>query len=126
MRALLPERTDVDDPGLRSPANSDIEALGFLMYRAYLGTIDDEGESQADAVQEIRKTYRGDYGAFSLEHSSVAERLGRLVSATLITELDGRPFVAFTMTNPECARVREAHARACGKPETSRGRPGAS
>lgn len=110
MRAVLQERSDVDVQGLRCPTNVDIDALGRLMYRAYLGTIDYEDESPEQSVQEIHKTFRGDYGPFDPEHSSVVERLGRLVSATLITRWQGRPFVAFTMTDPGFARQGLARA----------------
>lgn len=110
MRAVLQERPDVDVHGLRSPARADIEALGQLMYRAYLGTIDYEGETPEQSVEEIHGTHRGDYGPFDPVHSSVAERAGRLVSATLITRWQGRPFVAFTMTDPGSARQGLARA----------------
>jgi GNAT superfamily N-acetyltransferase len=110
MRAVLQEERALDAPGLRCPTVVDVEALGSLMHRAYAGTIDDGGESLDDAVAEVRKTFGGDYGAFDGEHSSVAVREGRVVSATLVTRWQARPFVAFTFTHPSFARQGLARA----------------
>jgi GNAT superfamily N-acetyltransferase len=73
--------------------------------------VDDEGEGEAEALAEIQKTYAGEYGAFVLKCSRVVEREGRLVSATLITRWQERPFVAFSVTDPGCKRT--GLARAC-------------
>lgn len=97
-------------PGLRSPRDADRPALGALMYRAYRGTIDDEGETPAQALAEVHKTWSGAYGRFDLAASSVVERDGVLASATLITHWQERPFVAFTMTDPRFGRQGLARA----------------
>ncbi|MCP5283766.1 MAG: GNAT family N-acetyltransferase [Burkholderiaceae bacterium] len=110
MRVELHERSSPETQDLRSPTEGDIEALGELMYRAYLGTIDYEDETLEQSVAEIRKTYQGDYGRFDPEHSSIAERNGLVVSATLITRWQDRPFVAFSMTDPRFARQGLARA----------------
>ena len=110
MRVELQDQFDGGPHDLRSPTEGDIEALGELMYRAYLGTIDYEDETVDQSVEEIRKTYRGDYGRFDPEHSSVAERGGLLASATLITRWQDRPFVAFSMTDPRFGRQGLARA----------------
>jgi ribosomal protein S18 acetylase RimI-like enzyme len=110
MRVELHEQFDTGAQDLRSPTERDVEALGELMYRAYLGTIDYEDETLEQSVEEVRKTYRGDYGRFDSEHSSVAERGGLLASATLITRWQDRPFVAFSMTDPRFSRQGLARA----------------
>lgn len=104
MRASLHDRAPVDDAGLRCPTAGDVAALGALMLRAYEGTIDDEGETLEQAVAEVARTFAGAYGRFDAEHSRLAERAGRIVSATLVTHWQDRPFVAFTMTDPAFAR----------------------
>lgn len=114
MRVELHERSSPETQDLRSPTEGDIEALGELMYRAYLGTIDYEDETLEQSVAEIRKTYQGDYGRFDPEHSSIAERNGLVVSATLITRWQDRPFVAFSMTDPRFARQGLARRRLRG------------
>ena len=110
MRAVLPGAAGVDAAGLRCPAQSDVDALGALMYRADVGTVDYAGETPADAVAEVRKTFAGEYGTIDPAHSTLAEKAGRLASATLITRWRNRPFVAFTMTDPEFARQGLARA----------------
>ncbi len=104
MRAPLQAIEWNEGAGLRCPTDRDIEDLGRLMYRAYVGTIDYQGETLEDSIAEVRKTYAGEYGPFDAEHSCVAERAGQLVSATLVTHWQSRPFVAFTMTDPAFAR----------------------
>jgi ribosomal protein S18 acetylase RimI-like enzyme len=110
MRASLHGAFPPPAAGLRCPTGDDITNLGRLMYRAYLGTVDYDGETLAESVAEIRKTFAGDYGSFDAEHSSVAERSGILVSATLITRWQDCPFVAFTMTDPAFGRQGLARA----------------
>ena len=41
---------------VRSPTPADDHQLASLMYHAYLGTIDYQGESEADALTELRRT----------------------------------------------------------------------
>ncbi|WP_284619232.1 GNAT family N-acetyltransferase [Aquabacterium humicola] len=110
MRALLRDIPATELAGLRRPTEDDVDALGGLMYRAYAGTIDYDGETAEEALAEVRRTFVGEYGAFDPAHSTVAKRSGRLVSATLVTHWQERPFVAFTMTDPAFARQGLARA----------------
>ncbi len=64
MRATLVEVPYPAISGLRPPLEADMQPLASLMYRAYRGTIDYEGESEAEALVEVQKTFRGEYGAF--------------------------------------------------------------
>ena len=98
-------------PGLRQPLPSDEVALADLMYEAYLGTIDYAGEDRSQALEEVRKTFAGDYGAFHWSASRVMDRDGLIASAALLTRWRDRPFVAFSMTRPEYKR--KGLARAC-------------
>lgn len=113
--------------GVRPFEQSDAPALGPLMYRAYLDTVDYDGETPELAAAEVAKTLDGAYGAFMPSCSMVAtvartpdgERDGAshgmhdraIVSATLVTQLEGTPFVAFTFTDP--AHGRRGLARDC-------------
>jgi RimJ/RimL family protein N-acetyltransferase len=81
------------------------------MHRAYLNTIDYEGESLEQSAAEIAKTVQGVYEALMPHVSHVAVREGALVSATLITRFEGRPFVAFAFTEPTLSG--RGLARAC-------------
>lgn len=89
--------------GVRTFAPTDVHHLGALMYRAYLNTVDYEGETPEQAAAEIHKTVQGEYGTFVPNCSKVLERAGSVLSATLITRFQGRPFVAFTFTDPKFA-----------------------
>jgi ribosomal protein S18 acetylase RimI-like enzyme len=71
------------------------------MFHAYIGTADYEGESEEQAAAEIGRTFAGGYGLLNAAGSQVFEQEGRILSATLVTTWQGRPFVAFSMTHPE-------------------------
>lgn len=76
----------------------DLQALAVLMLEAYRGTVDDEGGTMDDALDEVACLLAGDYGDFDLDASEVVERDGALAAATLITRWEDEPFVAFSMT----------------------------
>jgi GNAT superfamily N-acetyltransferase len=87
----------------RTIRTSDANDLAILLYAAFRGTIDDEGEPFSTAVDEIAKTLAGDYGRLLSDCSFVIEKGEFLSSACLISwyEPAGNPFVVFTMTRPE-------------------------
>ncbi|MBI4030431.1 MAG: GNAT family N-acetyltransferase [Proteobacteria bacterium] len=80
------------------------EAIGLLMKRAYEGTIDDEGETLDQCIQEIRDTIAGKYGPFLKDASFIACFEDRIVSASLVTMWKGKPLLAYSMTDPDCQR----------------------
>ena len=82
----------------RRPRPEDERQLAELMLAAYEGTVDEEEETIEQAVDEIRKTFAGEHGPYLPDCSRVVERDGRIVSATLVTAWQERPFVAFAMT----------------------------
>ena len=84
MRALLRPITVPVIAGMRHPTRSDEAALAALMMRAYVGTIDYEGEDESDALVEVRHTLSGGKGTFLWTASHVIERDGVLASATLV------------------------------------------
>jgi GNAT superfamily N-acetyltransferase len=111
MRARLDALPPAPARVLRPPPAADVEALAALLYQAYLGTLDYVGESEADAVSEVQRTFAGDYGEFLPQYSRLAEQEATLASAALITRLRGQPLVAFTVTHPRYQRI--GLARAC-------------
>lgn len=111
MRSLLAPITVPAIEGMRRPTQSDDEALAALMMRAYIGTIDYEGEDEADALVEVRDTFSGGKGPFLWSASNVIEREGVLASATLVIRWQGQPLVAFTMTDARFKR--QGLGRAC-------------
>jgi RimJ/RimL family protein N-acetyltransferase len=101
MTASLTPGEQVAVVGVRTPSTEDIPAIAGLMLAAYTGTIDYEGETLEESVHEIERTFSGEYGPFMPKHSSVVVRQGSLISATLITLWQQRPFVAYSMTVPQ-------------------------
>ena len=110
MTITLSNRERVHIEGERRPLPTDECELAELMMAAYQGTVDDEGENVEQALDEIRKTFSGEYGPFRPECSRVVQREARIVSATLVTGWQGRPFVAFAMTAPNWKRKGIARA----------------
>ncbi|MDD5645673.1 MAG: GNAT family N-acetyltransferase [Candidatus Bipolaricaulis sp.] len=106
MEAALLRQNVPSSFACRPVAPSDADALATLLYVAYRGTIDDEGDSLADARAEIEKTFRGGYGRFLPECSFVIEDGEFLTSACLVTffEPHAAPLIVFLMTRPEAKR----------------------
>ena len=107
MELRLVRQTDDAPPcPYRMIRTSDRIDLAILLYAAFRGTIDDEGERFADALAEIDKTYAGGYGGLLLDCSFVCEKDEFLVSACLIGRSvpDGVPWIVFSMTRPEAQR----------------------
>lgn len=110
MTVTLVSRERVPIEGERRPLPTDEYELAELMMAAYRGTVDDEGDNVEQALAEVRKTFSGEYGPFMPECSRVVQREARIVSATLVTGWQGRPFVAFAMTAPNWKRKGIARA----------------
>lgn len=111
MRVLLSAGGAGPAAGIRPFTPTDVVPLGALMLRAYRGGVDDEGETEDDAIEEVRRTVAGAYGRFVPECSMVREHDGQPIAAVLVTRHEGRPFVAFTFTDPRF--VNRGHAAAC-------------
>jgi GNAT superfamily N-acetyltransferase len=90
----------------RPVRESDRQDLAILLYSAFRGTIDDEGETFSDALAEIERTFAGAYGDLLFGCSFVIERGEFLASACLIVRSDphSTPLVAFSMTRPDAQR----------------------
>ncbi len=104
MRVELSASDRTRGPNVRTFDPDDVRALGAVMYRAYLDTVDYDGETPEQADAEVAKTVEGEYGQFMPACSMVAVDGDSIVSATLITRFQGRPFVAFTFTDPAFSR----------------------
>jgi len=111
MRVELVDSVPGCRPGVRTFVAADEPHVGALMYRAYVDTVDYAGETLEQAAAEVRKTISGEYGEFVPTCSKVVVRAGILVSATMVTRFQDRPFVAFTFTDP--AVTRQGLAREC-------------
>lgn len=87
----------------RSIDENDYKILGELLYKADLGTVDDEGLPVENSIEEIKGTIQDKYGKFLKDCSFVATHKTEVIAATLLTYYDKQslPLVAFTMTHPQ-------------------------
>ena len=101
-RTLSPQ-TPSGDWAIRSVRESDADDLAILLYAAFRGSVDNEGETFADAATEIENMFAGRYGRLLPDCSFVIEQGEFLASACLVSwfELHDAPLVVFTMTRPE-------------------------
>jgi predicted GNAT family acetyltransferase len=111
MRCELPVSAGPVPVGIRPMRRDDLDALGTLFYTAYRGTVDDEGESPEEARGVVQAAFDGEFGPFVPDASMVVESGGALLSAAFVTEWQGLPLLAFTVTRPESKG--QGHARRC-------------
>jgi ribosomal protein S18 acetylase RimI-like enzyme len=71
------------------------------MYEAYRGTVDDEGETLEQSVEEARGALGGKYGELLTRCSFLIANGFTPVSATVVTLWEGRPLLAFVLTHPD-------------------------
>jgi ribosomal protein S18 acetylase RimI-like enzyme len=83
---------------IRALIPTDRQALARLMLDAYLETIDYEGETLTEAIEEVDSWLAG---TPMLDHSYAAVDDGRLVSAVLFMVVDGAPLIRSAMTDPD-------------------------
>ena len=107
MRQMLTEQPEASPWSARPISQQDGPLLGKLMYDAYHGTIDDEGETPEEALKEIEGTLAGKYGPLLSTCSFLVEDQGRVLAASVLTdwtnERTGReqPLLTFLMTHPD-------------------------
>jgi ribosomal protein S18 acetylase RimI-like enzyme len=104
MRLTLRQRDPSGSWCPRPIDRSDVPALGALMLAAYRGTVDDEGETEADAVAEVERTIGGGYGPLLRDGSFVVEESDRIVGASMTTLFESDPFLIYLVVDPEMQR----------------------
>jgi GNAT superfamily N-acetyltransferase len=110
LRGRALEELAHNSSGSSEPIGSDeLDRLAALMFAAYAGTTDDEGETVSDHRTEITRTRRGAYGPYLPSASRWTMHDGEPVSAALTTSWRGAPFVAFLVTHPR--HSGRGHAR---------------
>ncbi len=92
-----------EEKNRRNILSTDAALLGALLYNAFHGSVDDEGESPEDANGEAIRTLTGYYGKVNEEASFVYEDSRRFVSCCLVCEWPKLeiPLLAFSATIPE-------------------------
>lgn len=73
--------------------------LGVVMASAYAGTMDDEGGSDSEALEELNNASRGEYGEPIRNCWLVARVDSVLAGAVICTRFESRPFIAFVFTD---------------------------
>lgn len=77
--------------------------LGRLMYDSYQGTIDYEGETLEESIQEINGTLSGKYGDLIESASLYVSEAGKIISSVIFVfyKKEDMPLLTFTMTHPD-------------------------
>ncbi len=88
----------------RNPRLEEREPLAHLMLAAYRGATDDEGETIAEALQEVDDVLVSADRPFIPAASFVIEVDAALASASLVSLFRGAPLVTHVMTDPRYKR----------------------
>lgn len=88
---------------LRHPRldEQEIQDIGRIYYEGYLGTIDDDGATPEEALEQARRCLAGDYGEFLPDCSYLLDGDNGLAGAALITvHAEGAALLAEVMILP--------------------------
>jgi GNAT superfamily N-acetyltransferase len=90
-------------PNSRMISKEDGILLGQLMYDSYKGTIDYEGETLEQSIEEMKGTLGGKYGEVNFPASFIVLEGKLAISAVIFVDFkkENMPLLAFTMTHPE-------------------------
>lgn len=99
------------EPGTAPPAQTQVReltaadgpVLGRLMWLAFRGGVDDEYSAPADADADAAGALAGRWGPVVWQASLAAEQDGAVAAAVIVVLDDaheGRPLLAFVMTDP--------------------------
>lgn len=95
---IKPQKIDIEFQ-TRNIKESDLDELSSVMLDAYKNTVDDEGETLADAQQEIRSVFAGKYGEFLPEASFLIEFENKISSVILICLFEGKPLITYVFSS---------------------------
>jgi ribosomal protein S18 acetylase RimI-like enzyme len=89
---------------MRPLVPADVPEVGRVLLAAYRGTVDDEGETEDDAIGEIERTTEGQYGPFLPAASFVVEDDDRIAGASLVSLVEDRPCLLYVVVHPDVQR----------------------
>jgi ribosomal protein S18 acetylase RimI-like enzyme len=104
MRLALIEQETIGSWRCRAFTPTDTAAVGALMLAAYRGTVDDEGEAEADAVAEAERTLDGEYGPLLADCSFAVADGDRILGASMVTLFESDPILTYLVVHPEMKR----------------------
>ena len=92
----------------RAIAREDVPAIASIMYRAFQGTVDDDGMPEEQAARKVNAIIDGKYGPFIAAASRVTIVDGGCVAFLLATDYEpyGMPVIAAIAVAPEYRRRR--------------------
>jgi GNAT superfamily N-acetyltransferase len=105
MQLDLRSRLEQPAHAARNPRPEERELLAHLMLAAYRSAADDEGETIAEALQEVDDVLVSANRPFIPEASFVIEVDAAPASASLISLFRGAPLVTHLMTHPRYKRL---------------------
>lgn len=82
----------------------DRDALGALLYLAYLGGPDQEENTPDEGRVEVDRTLDGAYGALIASASFLATEGDVIVGASLVTRFEALPLLAHLIVHPSAQR----------------------
>jgi hypothetical protein len=99
-------------PNLRGLTMDDVPALGALFFGAFLGTIDDVGQTEAQYEEKAKAILGGRYGEWIATASWAIEDARTLRAACLVCDYTpyGCPAIAIVATSPSRKRSGDAGA----------------
>ena len=103
--ASLAATTDQQPAAIRPVAATDYGAVAALMLDAYRGTIDDEGEGDAEAKAAIDHYFAN----IEWQHSCVLENDAGILAMSFVVTVDGRRYIDPVATS--AASKRRGHGR---------------
>ncbi|MBL8677903.1 MAG: GNAT family N-acetyltransferase [Myxococcales bacterium] len=102
LAALAPLAREITVRGVSH--DDDRDALGALLYLAYLGGPDQEENNPDEGRREIDRTIDGAYGPFIASASFVASDPEGVVGASLVTRFEELPLLAHLIVHPRIQR----------------------
>jgi predicted GNAT family acetyltransferase len=104
MQLDLRSRLEQPAHAARNPRLEERELLAHLMLAAYRDAADDEGETIAEALQEVDNVLVSADRPFIPEASFVIDVDAALASASLVSLFRGAPLISHVMTHPHYKR----------------------
>jgi GNAT superfamily N-acetyltransferase len=104
MQLDLRSRLEQPKHAARNPRPEEREPLASLMLAAYRGATDDEGETIAEALQEVDSVLVSADRPFIPKASFVIEVDAVMASASLVSLFRGGPLITHVMTHPHYKR----------------------
>jgi hypothetical protein len=115
--ARLWKRTLVDEflsgatpPNMRNITRKDVPPLAALFFMAFMGTIDDSGQTEAHYASKTTAILSGQYGEWIPAASWIVDGANGIRSACLVCDYTpyGCPVIAVVATMPACKRLGDA------------------